>query len=52
MAEKLTAEQAQEAAEERCAEQGHSYENCCSMFFQVYQRCKWCGHEIPAGAIG
>jgi hypothetical protein len=28
---------------ERCEEQGHKWENCCSAFLQVYQRCKWCG---------
>jgi hypothetical protein len=30
---------------ERCAEQGHDYENCCSLMFRIYQRCKWCGEE-------
>lgn len=30
----------------RCAEEGrHDWENCCSVFFHVYQRCKWCGEE-------
>lgn len=33
------------AMEERCAEQGHDYENCRSFMFRVYQRCKWCGEE-------
>lgn len=27
----------------RCEEQGHDFENCCSMMFQIYQQCKWCG---------
>lgn len=27
----------------RCEEQGHEFENCCSIVFQVYQQCKWCG---------
>ena len=27
----------------RCEEQGHEYENCCSIALQVYQECKWCG---------
>jgi sulfur transfer protein SufE len=31
-----------EAMRERCEEQGHDYENCCSPFLQVYMRCKWC----------
>lgn len=34
-----------EAMRERCEEQGHDYENCCSVFLEVYQRCKWCGHK-------
>jgi hypothetical protein len=32
-----------DAMQDRCAEQGHQYENCCSAMFQIYQRCKWCG---------
>ena len=28
---------------ERCEEQGHYWENCCSVFLVVYQRCKYCG---------
>lgn len=27
----------------RCDRQGHEWENCCSIFFEIYQRCKWCG---------
>ena len=27
----------------RCEEQGHEYENCATLFMQVYQACKWCG---------
>jgi hypothetical protein len=34
-----------EAMRERCEEQGHDFENCCSAFFQVYQECKWCGEK-------
>lgn len=34
-----------EAMRDRCHEQGHEWENCCSAFFQVYQRCKWCGDK-------
>ncbi len=26
----------------RCEEQGHEWENCCSVTLQVYQACKWC----------
>lgn len=33
------------AMAERCLDQGHDYENCCSVFFRIYQRCKWCGEE-------
>lgn len=28
---------------QRCEEQGHAWENCCSAMLQVYERCKWCG---------
>jgi hypothetical protein len=41
----LTAPEVKEAMRERCEEQGHDYENCCSVTFRVYQRCKWCGEE-------
>lgn len=34
-----------EAMRERCEEQGHDYENCCSAFLEIYQRCKWCKHR-------
>jgi hypothetical protein len=34
-----------EAMKERCEEQGHDYENYCSITFRVYQCCKWCGEE-------
>lgn len=34
-----------EAMKERCEEQGHDYENCCSFTFHVYQKCKWCDAE-------
>ncbi len=33
----------QDEMRERCEEQGHDWENCCSVILQVYQRCKWCG---------
>lgn len=36
-------EETLDAMRDRCAEQGHDYQNCCSAFFSVYQRCKWCG---------
>jgi len=29
----------------RCEEQGHDWENCCSVLFRIYQRCKYCGAE-------
>jgi len=32
-----------EAMADRCHEQGHDWQNCCSAMFQIYQRCKWCG---------
>lgn len=31
------------AMKERCEERGHDWENACSILFQVYQVCKWCG---------
>jgi hypothetical protein len=27
----------------RCEAQGHQWENCMSMYLQVYQGCGWCG---------
>jgi hypothetical protein len=36
-------EETLEAMRDRCHEQGHDYENCASMMFAIYQRCKWCG---------
>jgi hypothetical protein len=38
-----TEAQVQEMMEHRCEEQGHQYDNCCSVTFQVYQSCRWCG---------
>lgn len=35
----------QELMAERCIEQGHEYENCCSIMLQVYQQCKWCNRR-------
>ncbi len=32
-----------EEMKKRCEEQGHYWENCCSVLFEIYQRCKWCG---------
>jgi len=29
----------------RCEEQGHEFENCCSVMLQLYQECKWCGER-------
>ncbi len=34
-----------DAMRDRCHEQGHDYENCCSIFLRVYQQCRWCGEE-------
>lgn len=28
---------------QRCEDQGHEWENCCSVVFEIYQKCKWCG---------
>lgn len=27
----------------RCESQGHEWENCCSLWLEIYQCCKWCG---------
>ena len=27
----------------RCAEDGHHWENCCTIILTIYQRCRWCG---------
>ncbi len=32
---------------QRCEEEGHSWDNCCSVFLSVYQQCKWCGSKRP-----
>lgn len=34
-----------EAMRYRCEEEQHEYENCASMFMQIYQQCKWCGER-------
>jgi ribosomal protein L24E len=34
-----------DAMRDRCHEEGHEYQNCMSVLFQVYQRCKWCGER-------
>ena len=31
--------------EARCESQGHEPEDCCSIVFRTFRRCKWCGHE-------
>jgi hypothetical protein len=38
-------DETKEAMRDRCEEQGHDWQNCCSVFFRVYMRCKWCGEE-------
>lgn len=27
----------------RCEETQHDWVNACSVLFQIYQRCRWCG---------
>lgn len=41
--EKMSDRAVQLAMRGRCEEQGHRWENCCSVTFQIYQRCRWCG---------
>lgn len=43
--ELLQNNEVREAMRERCDEQGHDFENCCSAWLEVYQRCKWCGQR-------
>jgi hypothetical protein len=38
----MSNEEHQKAMLERCEEQGHYWENCCSTMLHVYQQCKWC----------
>ena len=37
----------QQSQEARCEVQGHDYENCCTVFLQIYAKCKWCGKVKP-----
>lgn len=41
----IASEQTKGAMRDRCHEDGHNYENCCSMMFRIYMKCKWCGEE-------
>lgn len=34
-----------EAMADRCHTQGHDWENCCSVVFRIFMRCRWCGEE-------
>lgn len=47
--ETMTTTPKQAAMFQRCLEQGHEWENCCSTRFRIYQRCKWCGLPNDAG---
>lgn len=44
--EALWSKDGQLAMRGRCEEQGHDWENCCSMTFRIYQQCKWCGEQF------
>lgn len=37
--------QVDELMRKGCEEQGHVMENCCSVVFRIYQKCKYCGLE-------
>lgn len=39
-----------EAMKDRCTETDHVWENACSILFQLYQVCKWCG--VTRGGLG
>ena len=43
--ELMSKEPVRRAMSLRCEEAGHDWENCCSIMFQVYQECKWCGER-------
>jgi hypothetical protein len=34
------------AMKERCIEQGHEWENGCTVFFEIVKICKWCGERV------
>ncbi len=38
-------EETREAMRDRCEEQGHDWQNCCSAFFQAFLRGRWRGKE-------
>jgi len=35
------------AMEKRCIEEGHAWENGCTVFFELVKICKWCGERVP-----
>lgn len=39
---------------QRCEEESHNWENCCSPMLQIYMRCKWCGKVkgVSRGLLG
>lgn len=49
MPDQYAREDTRTEAEQRCDEQGHVWENCCSIFLQVYVKCKYCGKEQRHG---
>lgn len=38
-------EETRQAMADRCHSQGHEFVNCCTAFFQIYQKCRWCGES-------
>ena len=32
-----------ETMKDRCDLERHEWENCCSIVFEIYQKCRWCG---------
>lgn len=41
--ELLSNRDVKEAMRIRCGEDGHNWEGACSVLFQTYKICKWCG---------
>lgn len=49
--ELLNRPEVQLAMRERCEEQGHDWDNCCSITFEIFMKCKWCGEERHTNLI-
>lgn len=41
----VASEETLDAMRDRCHEQGHDYEGCCSFLLEITMKCKWCGEK-------